>query len=122
MYKEASKMQLRVATSRGELSVEQLWSLPLTELDQLAVNLEKEYKESNSKSFLIKKTAKNKTTKLKFDIVLDILSTKVDERDAQQEAQQTKEHNQKIMALIQKKQEGELEGKSIKELQEMLKG
>jgi hypothetical protein len=37
MYKEAAKQKLRFATNKGNLSVEQLWDLNLTDLDSLAV-------------------------------------------------------------------------------------
>lgn len=35
MYKQASKMKLRFATSKGNLSVEDLWDLSLPALDRL---------------------------------------------------------------------------------------
>ena len=69
MYKEASKQKLRVQTNRGCLSIEQLWDLSLAELDALAVTLEEEYKDSKGKSFLDKKSKKDKTLKLQFDII-----------------------------------------------------
>lgn len=121
MYKEASKIKLRFSTTKGSLSVEQLWDLALTDLDSLAVSLEEAYKNSKGKSFLVKKTSKNKVIKLQFDIVLDILTTKVEENEAAKDAAETKAHNQKILQLIAKKQDDELEGKSIKELESMLK-
>lgn len=121
MYKEATKLKLRIATNVGQLSVEQLWDLPMTHLDELAVGLEKEYKTSANKSFLVKKTLKNKVTKLKFDIVLDILNSKVEASEAASETRANKEHNQKIYDLIEKKKDGELEGKTVKQLEKMLK-
>jgi hypothetical protein len=121
MYKEASKQKLRIATSKGLLSVEQLWDLQVEELDKVAVALEEEYKNSKGKSFLVKKTTKDKTVKLKFDIVLDILTSKVEEAEQAREAIEIKEYNQKILELISKKKESELEGKSISELMKMLK-
>ena len=83
MYKEASKLKLRFQTTKGILSVEQLWELSLTELDALAVSLEEEYKNSDGKSFLDKKTEKDKMVKLRFDIVLNVLNTKVEEKKLQ---------------------------------------
>lgn len=121
MYKEASKQKLRVQTKRGLLSVEQLWTLSLTELDALAVTLEEEYKDSKGKSFLDTKSKKDKNIKLQFDIVLDILNTKVEDKDANQKATETKEHNQKILGIIKKKQDTELAEKSIQELEKMMK-
>ena len=113
MYKEASKQKLRFSTNKGLLSTEQLWDLSLTELDNLAVALESDYKESGKKSFLVKKSAKDKTAKLKLDIAVDILTTKVEENETAKNARQIKEHNEKIMSLIADKEEDSLKSKSI---------
>ena len=121
MFKEASKLKLRFATTKGSLSVEQLWDLSITDLDTLAVSLEEAHKNSKGKSFLEKRTTKDKGLKLQFDIVLDILQTKVDDSEALREKAEDKEHNKKILELIAKKKDGELEGKSIKELTGMLR-
>ncbi len=121
MYKEAAKQKLRFQTSKGVLSVEQLWELPVTELDTLAVSLESEFKDSGKKSFLVAKSVKDKTTKLRFDITLDILTTKVEEAEALKNAAEIKLHNQEILGFIAEKQKDTLKGKSVKELEKMLK-
>lgn len=120
-FKLASQQKLRFHTARGPLTTEQLWDLSVEELDALAVSLEAEHKESGKKSFLTKSTAKDKTTKLKFDIVLDILNTKVEAMQAASEAAEIKEHNKKIIEMITEKQDESLKGKSIKQLEAMLK-
>ena len=121
MYKEASKQKLRFETSYGPLTVEQLWDLSINNLDKLAVSLEEAYKNSKGKSFLDVKTKKDKTIKLRFDIVLDILNTKVEELEEAKNAAENKAHNQQILELIKRKQDSELEGKSVEELEKMLK-
>jgi hypothetical protein len=121
MYKQAAQQKLRFATSRGSLSVEQLFDLPISELDTLAVALDESYKNSKGKSFVEKRTSKDKTIKLQFDIVLDVLNTKVDERDTLKDAAAIKQHNNKIIELIASKKDKEMEGLSIKELEAMLK-
>lgn len=121
IYKKAAQNKLRFSTTKGNLSAEQLFDLSLTDLDNLAVSLEESYEESKGKSFLRKRTTKDVTIKLQFDIVLDVLQTKVAESEAAQEAKETKEHNQKILTLISEKKDGELKGKSIKQLEAMLK-
>lgn len=120
-YKEASRQKLRFQTSKGLLSSEQLWDLSLTDLDTLAVSLQESYENSKGKSFLEKRTTKDKTLKLQFDIVLDVLQTKAAEVEAAQTERENKEHNQKILELIKEKQDDSLKGKSIKELEKMLK-
>lgn len=120
-FKLASQQKLRFQTNKGLLSVEQLWDLSLEDLDTLAISLETEHKESGKKSFLVKTSPKNKITKLRFDVVLDVLNTKVEEIQAAQEATEIKEHNKKIIALIAEKKDEVLKGKSIKQLEAMLK-
>ena len=63
----------------------------------------------------------NENPKLKFDVVLDVLTTKVEEMQAATEAQEIKEHNKKIITLISEKQDESLKGKSIRQLEAMLK-
>lgn len=122
IYKEASRRKLRFTTIKGQLSVEQLWQLSVTDLDELAVELEKAYQKSDSsKSFIKVKTSADKTAKLMFDIVLDVLQTKVEEQENSLKAMETKAHNEKILGLIAKKQEASLEGLSIEELEKQLK-
>ena len=75
--------------------------------------------EERSKSFLVKKTAKNATIKLRFDIVIDVSTTKVDQRDAQAAMGEKKTHNQKIDALIAEKEDEALKGKSVAALKKM---
>lgn len=120
-FKLASQQKLRYQTTKGLLSTEQLWDLSLDELDALAVSLETEHKLSGKKSFLIKTSVKDKTAKLRFDVVLDILNTKVEEMNAATQTAEIKEHNKKIIQLISEKQDQSLKGKSIKELEAMLK-
>lgn len=121
MYKEASKQKLRFTTTKGNLSVEQLWELSLDELNDLALGLEEAYNKSGKKSFLTTRSVKDKTAKLRFDIVLDVLNTKVDEAAEAKEAKENKAHNEKILELIQGKEDEALKGKSVRELKAMLK-
>jgi hypothetical protein len=120
-FKEASRQKLRFTTSKGLLTVEQLWDLSLTELDALAVALETEHEKSGKKSFLIKKSVKDKTAKLRFDVVFEVLTALAEEAETVKTAKEIKEHNEKIYQLIAEKQEEGLKGKSEKELKAMLK-
>lgn len=119
IFKLATQQKLRFNTSKGVLSTEQLWDLSLNELDALAVSLQEEYESSSKKSFLVKRSVKDKTAKLKFDVVLDVLTTKNEELEAAKEKAEDKAYNEKIDRLIAEKQEENLKSKSIKELQGM---
>lgn len=120
-YKLANQTKLRFYTSRGTLSTEQLWDLPIVELDSLAVELEQLLEESKTKSFLVKKSEEDKVSKLRFDIAYDILISRVEEIEASKTKKEIKEHNQKILGLIAQKEEASLVNKTVEELQAMLK-
>ena len=77
MYKQASKMKLRFATSKGNLSVEDLWDLSLPALDRLAVSYDEELAKSPRKSFITNDTPSNSELELKFNIVKDVITDKL---------------------------------------------
>ena len=58
---------------------------------------------------------------MKFDLVLEILNTKVEEQQTATEAKEIREHNKKIIELIAEKKDESLKGMSIKQLEAMLK-
>lgn len=120
MYKELLMKGERVQTKKGLLTLEQVCTLSINELDEAAVELQSQYESSGKKSFLIAKSVKDKTLKMKLDVVLDILETKVEERDRLAARKERKEKNSKILALISEKQDDSLRKKSVKQLEEML--
>ena len=120
-FKLASKLKLRIQTSKGLLSPEQLWDLSIDDLDALAVSLDNQHKDSGKKSFIGKSSEKDKTVKLRFDIVLEVLNTKSEDAQVASEALEIKQHNEKIISLIVDKQDESLKKKSVKQLQEMLR-
>ncbi len=119
-FKLAIMQKLRIQTNKGLLSSEQLGDLSIDELDSLAVSLDIEHKESGKKSFINKTSEKDATTKLKFEVVLGILNTKVEEAQRLARKKEVKEHNAKILAIMADKEDETLKGKSKKQLEAML--
>lgn len=123
IYKLASKTGLRFPTTQGMLSVEQLWTLKITALSNLAKAAKKVLNKDNDDelSFLDDNTTVNVEDQLRFDIVKDIYLTKKAENEALRTAADKKAFEQKILMLIAEKQEDSLRGKTIEELEAMLK-
>ena len=121
IFLKATRDRIRFQTSVGSLSTEQLWDLNLNQLDTLAVSLEKAYENSKGKSFLDRKSKKDKGIKLQFDVCLAILEYKKAAEGKAATAADTRAHNQKILSLIQSKKEQELQELSVEELEDMLK-
>lgn len=123
MFKQASRLKLRFQTTKGLLSVEQLWDLSMADLTKSIKSLSKTLnkKEDDNLSFLNDVDESDPIAQLQFDILKDIYVTKKSEADAARTAKETKEHNQRILQLIADKKDKELEGKSVEELEAMLK-
>lgn len=123
MYKQASQLKLRFDTARGMLSVEQLWDLSQVDLSNAIKKVKRVLKKSDDDelSFLEDSKVVDVENQLRFDILKDVYLTKKKDMEDVRNAAEIKAHNQKILGLIAEKQEGELRGKSIEELQNMLK-
>lgn len=72
-------------------------------------------------SFLIETTVVDVENQLRFDILKDVYLTKKKENEELKTAAEVKAHNQKILALIAEKKEGELKELSVEELEKLLK-
>lgn len=110
MFEKASRMKLRFNTQRGVLSVEDLWDLPLIQLDNIAIALNKKLQESKTESFIKTRTKDTTELELKFNIAKHIIDVKL------QEQEDRLLESEKILDLMAKKQDAELEGKSLEEL------
>lgn len=123
IFLEASRIALRVQTTNGPLSVEQLWTLSLPRLASAIKDAKKKLNvgDEDGLSFLEEKTTVNKVDQLTFDVLKEIYITKKTEQEEAKNRASVKEHNNKIMALIHQKQEASLGDKSIEELTAMLK-
>ena len=125
MFEKAARMRLRFVSVRGSITVEDLWDLPLTSedhlnLDSLAKALNHHLKDSEEESFVVKKTVTNKALELKFEIVKYIIKTRLEEDEVKENAAVTRAKKQKILQIIETKQDEALHDASINDLKEMV--
>lgn len=123
-FKEASRLNLEFNTSLGVLSVFQLWQLKLPKLAVIIKNLKSELDKNNTSSdlvFLDDTKTIDRNLELRFNVAKEIYITKRDEENLANTTRLNKEHNEKVMAIIAKKQDDELNNKSVEELLAMIK-
>lgn len=126
MFEKASRLKLRFSSSKGTLSTEDLWSLPLTSERGVSLNglAQDAYQGSASSTpdFVgtAAKSDEAKLNELRLDIIKHVIAVRIAERDAAAQAQQKREQKQKIMTLIEEKQDESLRGKTAEELQALL--
>lgn len=121
IYKYAAKNKLRFPF-KGNISVEDLFSLGLTDLDTIYKTLSKQVKADSEESLLATKTKEDEDIKVKMQIVKEIFEEKQAAIEAGKKAAETRAKNQKIMEIISRKEDEDLNNKSIDELKAMLTG
>ena len=126
IFEQATRSKLRFYTTKGMLTVEDLWDLPLisksgaqVNLDDLARAAYKEMEESACQSFVQKSTKISEIAKLRFDIIKHIIDVKLADRDAASERAEKAAKKQRILELIATKEDESLAGKSLEELQKL---
>ena len=124
MYKNASKLKLRFLTSKGLLTVEQLWDLSLKDLGLAAQQLNSKIKEQSPNddlSFLEESNKTDPIDQLRFDILKDIYITRKAALEENVNNLKIKEYNKKILSLIAEKDDESLKSKTKEELEKLLK-
>lgn len=105
---------------RGNISVEDLWDLSLTNLDSIYKTLNKQVKQSEEESLLATKSSVDKELEVQIDIVKYIVSVKLAEQETREKESAKKCRKQKIMSIIAAKQDEALQNSSVEDLQKML--
>ena len=125
IFEKATRLKIRYQTQNGILMVEDLWDLPLdskikANLNSIAIQLNRQIKDSGEESF-IGNSKVDPVLQLKFGIVKYIIDTKLSEAEAKANYLAKKQYNEKILKLIDEKEEEALKGKSADELKQLLK-
>ncbi len=125
MFEKASRLKLRFETSRGILATEDLWDLPLssvrgTNLDELAIGLNRQLKDSQTESFVAANPRKDEVLELKFEIVKRVIEVKLAEAAQAKLAADKKAQKQRLLEIIARKQDQQLESTSLEDLQKMV--
>lgn len=124
MFEKAARRKLRFETAKGLLSAEDLWDLPLTgkgvNLDGIAVALYAQLKNDLGVSFVNKTVSTNEDAQLKFDIVKHIIDVRVEEAAKATAARENAAKKQRILEILNKRQDDALSAASEDELRKML--
>jgi hypothetical protein len=123
LFERATRKKYRFNSPMGELTVEQLWGLPLTStntnvanLDDIAIQLHQVVESTPTTSFVKKNVSSNSETKDKLDIVVHVIDTKITEAEESNKRQANKQTKQQLLALVEQKKLEALGQSSIDEL------
>ena len=105
---------------KGTISTEDLWDLPVTELDKIYKVLNKKNK-TNEEESLLSTSSVDMDTLVSIDIIKYIVNYKLKKKEENEQAKKRAEDRQFIMDIVEKKRKQSLEDKTEEELLEMLK-
>ena len=126
IFEYATRNKLRFASIRGELSVEQLWDVPLRSRDDFNLNAiakaaNKALKEISEESFVeTSKTAEHARRETALETVKYVIDVKLTEEAAAGRAVAKKLEKEKLLKILAEKQDGKLSELSEKELQKRI--
>ncbi len=112
-FKEGTRINVLFPSKVGELSIQQLWSLPLqsktgVDLDTLAIGVNEQLKKSGTESFVKKSSGPDKLLQLKLDILKEIIEYKQNEEDKRAKRTELNKRRQLLLAQLDKKQTEEV--------------
>lgn len=120
IFEVASKKKYRFPF-KGMITVEDLWDLNLTDLDQIFKTLNSKVKESKEESLLSVKSEADKDLMNQIEIIKHIVIVKQEEIERRKNAIARRQQKQKVMEVLASKEEESLYSMSKKELEDMLK-
>lgn len=118
MYKEATQLKVRFSY-KGQLSLEDLWDLPLTALDHIYSVLAAEHQNLQQSGLLAKPTKESELTKLKLDLVKDVFETKQAAAEEAKQAAEKLARKQKILEILESKEDESLKNLSVEDLKKL---
>lgn len=124
MFEQAARLKLRFETAQGIWSVEELWEAPLTNtkrvsLNDIAIALHNQLKH-DTVSFVEEEERPDARLQLSFDIVKHIIGIRKTEMKALADARSKSEQKQKLLAVLARREDNELEGKTPDEIRAMI--
>lgn len=126
IFEYAVRNKLRFASARGDLSVEQLWDVPLRSrdnfnLDSVAKIANGALKEVSEESFVeTTKTPAHTRLEIALEVVKCVIETKLAEEEAARTRAAKKQEKEKLLTILAEKQDGKLSALTEKELQKRI--
>lgn len=126
IFEYATRSKLRFASIKGELTVEQLWDVPLRSRDDFNLNTvakaaNEAFKKISEENFVENtKTAEHTRREVALEVVKYVIETKLAEEKAAETRAANKQKKEKLLAILAEKQDGKLSDLSEKELKKQI--
>lgn len=126
IFEYATRNKLRFASTRGDLTVEQLWDVPLRSKDDFNLNsvakaASKALKDATEESFVeTGRTVFQLRLEVAFDVVRHVIEEKLNEEASAKRRADNKIEREKLLGILADKQAGKLSALSENELKKRI--
>ena len=126
LFLQATREKFRFESNKGDLSVEQLWDLPLTsrtgfDLDTVAKTVNANLKSSNEESFVnVNNNPAVSRLQAQLEVVKAIIEVKLAQAEATKKRAEKAAERQRLMEVLHSKMDQELQGLSVEEIERRL--
>jgi hypothetical protein len=126
IFEIASRAKLRFTSTRGLLTVEQLWDLPLLTqdgfcLDAVAREANKNLKSLTEESFVAtERTPAHDKAEVTLEVVKHIIAVKIAEEAANKKRAENRVKKARLLEILAEKEDGKMSELSVKELQKQI--
>ena len=126
IFKQATKLKLRFSSVRGDLTIEDLWDLPLTSKSNLSLDgvgkpIQKALRESDEDSLVdVPTTSKNELNSLRLAIIKEIISVKQEENLIKQNQAAIESQKALLKQALASKKVDEINSLSVEEIEKRI--
>lgn len=122
LFQLATRKKYRFETTRGQLTTEQLWDLPLADLNTTAKSISRHIRESQQEESFIpgENSVADDSFANKLEIVKTIITVKHAESVAVQKEHERKVKKQNLLAALHKKENEQLNELTVEELRKQI--
>lgn len=125
IFKKGTKLNLRFSSVRGNVSIEDLWVIPMNSgdgfnMEQIAQTAHSELEKLGVKSFTGKSSGKTDVAELRMEIIKEVIADRIAEADAKIDAIKNKQRVAKLEAILMSRKEQADEEMSTEDIEKEL--
>lgn len=120
IFEKASKTKLRFSTSKGQLSVEEMWDLSLTSLDNIHKSISKGLKDDSGEGLFTTQSDSYTEDHLRLDVIKHIFVAKQEAATLVKAKQEKQTHLYTLKQLKETKEIEALGSKSLEDIDKMI--
>lgn len=127
LFEYATRNKIRFSSIKGELSVEQLWDVPLRskdgfDLDAIAKTANKAWKSLTEESFVeTKRTVQQSKAETALEIVKYVIDTKLEEEAKAVQRAKNRDEREYLLKVLAEKQLSKLSDMSVADIEKRIK-